>query len=102
MKHKDLNPNKIFVYGKSLGGGVAIHLGSKFGEKIKGTILENTFCSVSDLVDFHYPILKYLKSFLLKLKWENAVKIKDLKCPLLIFTWEKDEIVPYKNGLALY
>jgi len=39
MEHKFLNTKKILIYGKSLGGGCAIYLGSKYGDKIKGVIL---------------------------------------------------------------
>ena len=54
-----IDPQLIFVFGRSLGGAVAIDLVSKniCLSNIKGLILENTFTSISDMVDKVFPYL---------------------------------------------
>lgn len=61
LNHKEINNSKLFVIGKSLGGAVAIQLAEKKQELICGMILENTFCSISDMVDHIFPLLSYFK-----------------------------------------
>jgi alpha-beta hydrolase superfamily lysophospholipase len=58
------------VYGRSLGGAVAINLASQqvYQNVIKGLILENTFTSISDMIDSVLPVLKYFK-FLSRNRW---------------------------------
>ncbi len=45
-KHKLLGETKIVVYGQSIGGAVAIHLASKFENRIDAVVVENTFLSI--------------------------------------------------------
>jgi pimeloyl-ACP methyl ester carboxylesterase len=47
-----VDPNKLFVFGRSLGGAVALHLAAYAegqGIPVCGVILENTFTSISDV-----------------------------------------------------
>lgn len=89
-----IDKQQIFIYGKSLGGGVAIYLGEKFGSLIQGIILENTFMNIPELVDHYYPLLRPIKRFLLKLKWYNDVRIRKVTRPILFITGANDEIIP--------
>ena len=47
IKWEDVDEQKIFIFGRSLGGAVAIDLCTKRQDDIAGLILENTFCSLS-------------------------------------------------------
>ena len=47
----DVDSSKIILFGRSLGGAVAIALASRHPQKVAGTIVENTFTSMSDMVD---------------------------------------------------
>ncbi|CAJ0762112.1 9472_t:CDS:2, partial [Entrophospora sp. SA101] len=71
--------NPIYVYGHSLGGAVALYLAShpQIQSDIKGTIIENTFTSIKDMVIELYPQkwlpYRYLASIplFLRNRWEN-------------------------------
>ncbi|KAK0180672.1 hypothetical protein PV327_003031 [Microctonus hyperodae] len=50
----DINTNEIIVFGRSLGGAVAIDLATRYDNKVKiwCLILENTFTSIPDMASF--------------------------------------------------
>ena len=53
MGRKDIDNTKIIIYGRSLGGAVAIDLLSStyFGDKAFAMIVENTFTSIPHMAD---------------------------------------------------
>ena len=58
----DIDQNKIYVFGRSLGGAVAIQACLNTEFNIQGLIVENTFSSISDMVDLLFPLLSVFKS----------------------------------------
>jgi len=94
-ERKDINHDKVFVFGRSLGGAVALRLATLHSNKIKGVIVENTFTSVPDMIDVVLPYLKYFK-FLSRNKWRNIDRIKELKSnfPIMFVSGMQDELVP--------
>lgn len=67
----DLDLNQICIFGRSLGGAVAIDLAADtlYSQKIMGVILENTFTSISDMaVELIHPSIKYLPTCFYKNK----------------------------------
>ena len=51
QNHDDIDNDRIFIFGRSLGGAVAIQLAMVQSNAIKGLIVENTFTSIADMVD---------------------------------------------------
>lgn len=102
LKHPDIDNNKIFVFGRSLGGAVAIHLCSRRPENIQGLILENTFSCISDMVDRIFPYVSVLKRYLLEIDWNSIESIKTIKTPMLFISGRKDQIVPFEQMDRLY
>ena len=47
LRWKKISNSNIFVFGRSMGGAVAIHLASKYQHRLWGIIIENTFTSIS-------------------------------------------------------
>lgn len=94
-ERKDINHDKIYLFGRSLGGAVALRLVTLHPNKIKGLILENTFTSISDMIDVVLPYLKYFK-FLSRNQWRNIDRIRELKpqLPVLFLSGMQDELVP--------
>lgn len=92
-----LDMNKIVLMGRSLGGATAIYAQSKLKKPIKGVIIENTFMSLSDLVDDIFPFIKYFKRFLLKNHWETKKIIGNIDVPIFFIIAEKDELIPCKH-----
>lgn len=102
-----IDGERIFVFGRSLGGAVSVALASTLQQRHErlpcGIILENTFMSISALVDTLFPIIAFevLKQRFLRVKWESIERIKDLEVPLLFLTGEKDEMIPPSHSAAL-
>ncbi len=76
----------MVMFGRSLGGAVSIYLAHKYPNLVKGIIVENTFLSVSAMVDVLMPFLKPIKSFVLNIKWNSDEKISSLKQPILFIS----------------
>jgi len=93
LDRSDINHSKIFVFGRSLGGAVAIDLAARNAELIYGLIVENSFTSVPDMVDIVLPALRYFK-FLSKNQWSSEEKVQSLTMPTLFLSGEKDELIP--------
>jgi fermentation-respiration switch protein FrsA (DUF1100 family) len=88
-----LDASKVFLFGQSLGGAVAIQTAVYHPHAIAGVILENTFTSISDLVDRLMPFVAPFKKYLLRLKWESINYIADIKVPIFFIAGQRDEIV---------
>ena len=95
---KGIFKKNIILYGESLGTAVAIHIGQS--KKFAGIILEAPFTSMVDMGQRHYPIFPV--KFLLKDRYENKKKIKNLISPLLVLHGRKDNIVPFYMGENIF
>ena len=94
---KKIAPDKIIVFGESLGSTVAVDLISK--EDTAGVIIEGGFSSAPDMARYMYPLIP---SFIFSIKFNSTAKIKGLKIPKLFFHSKSDEIVPYALGRKLF
>ena len=91
-------PERIVVFGRSLGGAVAAWLASR--ERPAGLIIESTFSSGVDMARALYP---YLPARLItRLRYPVTDYVRDLQCPLLVVHSREDEIVPYDMGRAIF
>jgi len=97
-KHTNFQYSDTVIYGESLGSGVAVELGTKF--KFKFIVLEAPFISISEIAKTRYKIFPI--KFLVKDKFDNLKKIKNLKSPLLIISGKKDEVIPHQHSEILY
>ena len=98
LENRGVMKKDIVVYGESLGTGVATEItqNNNFG----GIILESPFTSMIDAAKNKYPIFPI--KFLLKDKYENDKKIKNIKSPILIMHGRVDKIVPFWMGEKIY
>jgi fermentation-respiration switch protein FrsA (DUF1100 family) len=86
---------RVVVFGRSLGGAVAVDLAR--GRPLAGLILESTFTSVADMAGS----LKVF-AWLAGRPFDSAATIGELRCPLLFFHGDADQIVPYALGRRLF
>lgn len=93
MKDK-VDPESIFLFGRSLGGAAAIALASARSGDIRGTIVENTFTSISDLVDTILPFIAPLKSYLLTISWKSDERVQSITHPMLFISGKLDTLIP--------
>jgi abhydrolase domain-containing protein 13 len=107
LKHPKIDSNKILLFGRSLGGAVAFHLAQVCQRQqipIAGIIVENTFLSISAMVDALMPkIIVLLKPLVLRMKWDSESIVPTLKnTPVLYLSGSKDELVPANHMTKLY
>ena len=94
---KDIDKNKIILYGASLGGAVAVDLAVK--RKVAGLIVDSTFTNGRDMAKRIYP---FIPSFIVGIKLDSLAKIDAVTIPKLFLHSHEDEMVPYELGWKLY
>lgn len=60
-------------------------------------VLENTFLSISAIVDVLMPFLTYVKPLVLRMDWNSAKGIQKIKQPILFIAGMQDELVPHSH-----
>ena len=98
LAKKGVNEKNLILYGESLGTGVATHLAQK--KNYAGIILETPFTSMIDAAKIFYPYIPV--NLLLKDKFENYKKVKNINSPNLVMHGEVDQIVPFSMGKKIY
>ncbi len=95
---KKVKAEKIIIFGRSLGGAVAVDLAAKV--KAGGLILESTFSSVRDIVDIAFPVMS---NFLyLRYSFDSLEKISKVKSPVLMIHSRDDGVIPFELGVKLF
>eukprot|EP00752_Nemacystus_decipiens_P016196 g14483.t1 len=97
-----VDPDKIVLFGRSLGGAVALAGADRYPQLVRAVIVENTFLSVSHMVDKLLPLLTSIKWLVLRLKWDNEEKAKRLTRPVLYISGLEDELIPPWHMRTLY
>ena len=98
LLEKGLNEKDIIIYGESLGTGIATHLSQN--KDFAGVILETPFTSMVDAAKTFYPYIPV--NLLLKDKFKNEDKVKNINSPILIMHGEVDQIVPFAMGKRIF
>ena len=98
LKKKGVDEKNLILYGESLGTGVATHLAQN--KNYAGVILETPFTSMIDAAKNFYPYIPI--NLLLKDKFENFKKVKNINTPILVMHGEVDQIVPFSMGKKIY
>jgi len=89
---------KLVIFGRSLGGIAAVHLGA--ARPCAGMILESCFTHMGAMAAEHFPIPMAGKILVNRL---NAIdKIDQVKAPILFFHGDRDDIVPLRLGRELF
>jgi hypothetical protein len=92
-----LPPDRIVIFGKSLGGAVAIDLATEV--EPAGLIVESSFTSIPDMAGKHYP---FVPKFMIRTRMNSLAKITTISCPKLFIHSKADRVVPYALGRKLY
>jgi abhydrolase domain-containing protein 13 len=108
---QDINRDRIFVFGRSLGGAVSIALASLESSRICGLLVENTFTSIDDMVvvlaqqrgageraKWMYPFLR----FFLRSNWHSYKRIEQVRVPILFLSGLDDELIPPAHMRKLF
>jgi len=89
--------DRIIIFGKSLGGGVAVELALQ--APAAGLIIESSFTSIPDMAGAHYP---FVPKFMVRTQMNSLVKIEFVSMPKLFIHSKQDRVVPYRLGRKLY
>lgn len=91
------SPGKIYLYGRSLGTTVAVHIAQNTG--LGGVILITPLTSAEEFITEKFPGL--FRSFGRR-RFQSIEKINNLRSPLLIIHGTHDEVIPYSLGVKLH
>jgi len=89
----DIDPRRIYVYGRSLGTAAATHLAAT--REIAGLILESPYTSARGMAARHYRIFP---TAIVRLRLDNIGRMPRIHCPVLIFHGTADMLVPIQMG----
>jgi abhydrolase domain-containing protein 17 len=97
IETKGFKPEKIILYGKSLGSGPTVHLAKYLSRKHKpfgGVILQSP-------IESAIRVVSSTLSYVVVDMFQNFKKISSIKQPVCIIHGTDDEVVPFANGVAL-
>jgi fermentation-respiration switch protein FrsA (DUF1100 family) len=94
---RGIAPERMAIFGVSLGTGVACELATRV--EAGHVLLEAPFESISAMARkiFVLPI-----GFLLSTRFDNVGKVARIKSPLMVLHGDRDEVIPIKQGMAVY
>ena len=95
---EDVDPARIVVFGRSLGGGVAVQLAA--ARPVRGVVLVSPFDSLKSVGRRHYPFVPV--SLLLRHPFDSVARAPDIEAPLLVLAGERDRIVPSTHSKRLF
>jgi fermentation-respiration switch protein FrsA (DUF1100 family) len=91
-------PERLVLYGESLGTGVAVALAAE--HKVGKVILEAPFTSAVDIGAAAYPFLPV--RLLMHDRFRSDERIGKVTAPVLVMHGERDTVVPIRYGERLY
>lgn len=103
VKQRHIPPEKIIIFGASLGGGVGVRLAAdvcRDGQTPGGLVLWATFSSLIDAGRSHYPWLPV--RWVLRDRYESIKRAGDVSCPVLQLHGDRDRIVLNELGRKLH
>ncbi|KAF5895338.1 monoacylglycerol lipase ABHD12-like, partial [Clarias magur] len=106
LKNKTGN-NLLYIWGHSLGSGVATNLARRLCENRTppdAVILEAPFTNISEAITSYTVIPKwFIRAITLNdFQFPSAENIKHISCPVLILHAEDDPVIPFELGKKLY
>jgi len=98
IAERGLDPARIIIFGRSLGGGVATWLATKV--QAAGVVLESTFSSMPEVAQRLYPYVPV--RWLARTRYDNLARVNDIKAPILFIHSSEDELIPLIHSERLY
>jgi fermentation-respiration switch protein FrsA (DUF1100 family) len=98
VESERISPDRIALFGRSLGGAVAIEVASH--REVKCLIVESSFTSLRDMSKTIFPWSLF--SPFVPNHYDSGSKIAALSVPKLIVHGKNDEIIPFWMGEKLF
>jgi pimeloyl-ACP methyl ester carboxylesterase len=90
----DVDPTRIVLFGRSLGGGPASRLASL--RPAAAVVLQSTFSSVRSFARGYL-----VPTFLMRDRFDNVAALRDFPGPILIVHGERDDVIPVVHAERL-
>ena len=97
-KRKDIDADRIVVFGRSLGSGVAAQLAAK--RPVRAVVLVSPFDSLRSIARKQYPIVPV--SLLLEHPFDSLARASGIESPLLVVAGEHDTLIPPEYSRRLH
>lgn len=92
-RRPNVDPKRIYVYGRSLGSAAATHVAAT--HEVAGLILESPFTSARGMAARHY---RFVPRVLVRMRLDNLGRMPGIHCPTLVFHGTSDMLVPMRMG----
>lgn len=93
-----LGARRIFVFGRSLGSGVAVQLVA--ARPVAGAILVAPYDSLTSVGRHHYPFVPV--GWMLKHRFDSLAHAPGIAVPLLCLVAQRDEVIPIVHSKRLF
>jgi fermentation-respiration switch protein FrsA (DUF1100 family) len=97
-RQQKVDPNRIIIYGWSLGSAVAVNLASHVDEA--AVILEGAPASIVAIGQRRYPYFPI--RLLIRNPFESIARIDKIGSPVLFLHSREDEVIPFAEGRRLF
>ena len=89
---------KILLFGRSLGGAVAIESARRHAPG--ALVVESTFTTLADVGQIHFRMLPV--RLILRNHYDSISKIPDIRCPKLLLHGTDDSLIPIEQARRLF
>jgi uncharacterized protein len=98
VSEKKISPDKIIIFGWSLGASVASHLATKID--CASLVLDGAFTAYADITRKHFPFMP--ASLFAKYNYRTIDYLKNVRRPVMITHSRNDEVAPFRFGQKLF
>lgn len=98
LRRQGISPERIVLFGESLGGGVAVELA--ISEPHAALVLLATFTSIPDIAQEIFPFVP--ARWLVRTRFDNLRKIRQYSGPLLVIHGQQDTLIPPQHAQRLF
>ena len=99
--NKRIDPKRIYIYGHSIGGAVAIELAVRH-PNAAGLIVESTFTSIIDVARLKIRYRFFPLDLLVDQRFDSLIKVPHLRIPALYIHGTNDHMIPFEMSRLLY
>jgi fermentation-respiration switch protein FrsA (DUF1100 family) len=96
-------PDKVVLYGESLGTGPAVRMASEMAENktpVAAVVLEAPYTTLVDVAQHHYPYTPV--KWLIRDAYDSLSRIGRIYAPLIVIHGTEDSTIPIKFGKVLF
>ncbi len=98
VREKSITPDRIVLFGRSLGGAPAVHLAEAVD--CRGLIIESSFTSAKQMGKTMFPFMPV--SLLIRYSLNSVARIPHVRCRVLVTHSPTDNMIPFEMGQQLF